>query len=84
VIARQPKPRPFLGLGQPVLHFFPGNGSALVAHDLEIVKLAFRMHRQLRQDATRTLLSSCQTQIKESVIQGDETVAGYFRALLIA
>jgi hypothetical protein len=52
-----------------------------LAHDLEIVKLAFRIHRQLRHDVPRTLLPSRQTQIKESVNQGDETVAGFFRAL---
>jgi hypothetical protein len=32
---------------------------------------------------TRTLLFSCQTHTKESFIQGDETVAGHFRALPI-
>jgi hypothetical protein len=82
-IARVSKPRPFLGLSQPVVHFFPGSGSALAAHDLEIVKLAFRIHRQLRYDVPRTLPSSRQTKTKESVIQRDETVADHFRTLLI-
>jgi hypothetical protein len=82
-IASASKPRPFLGLNQPVVHFIPGSGSALAAHDLEIVKLAFRIHRQLRYDVPRTLPSSRQTNTKESVIERDETVAGYFRTLLI-
>jgi hypothetical protein len=82
-IARASKPRPFLGLTPPVVHFFPGSDSALAAHDLEIVKLAFRIHRQLRYDVPQTLPSSRQTKTKESVIQRDETVAGHFRTLLI-
>jgi hypothetical protein len=73
--------RPFLGLVQPVFHFFPGNRGALTAHDFQSVKLNLRMHcklRKLRHKAPTTLAASCRTQTKDFVIQRDEIVAGYF------
>jgi hypothetical protein len=73
------KPHPFLGLGQPVFHLFPGSSSALLAHELEIAKLAFRIHRPLRYEETPTLPAFRQRQTKESFIQSDETVARHFR-----
>jgi hypothetical protein len=52
---------------------------ALLAHELEIVKLAFRIHRPLRYEETPTLPAFRQRQTKESFIQSDETVTRHFR-----
>jgi hypothetical protein len=73
--------RSFLGLVQPVFHFFPGDCGALTAHDFQSVKLNLRTHcklRKLRHKAPTILAASGRTQTKDFVIQRDEIVAGYF------
>jgi hypothetical protein len=61
-------PRPFLGLVQPVFHFFPGDRGAPTAHDLQIVKLTLRIHCKLRHKTRCTLAASWRTLIKDFVI----------------
>ena len=43
---------PFLGFGQPVFHFFPGDRCTLSRQDFQSGKLAFRIHDALRYDSS--------------------------------
>jgi hypothetical protein len=77
-------PRPFLGLAQPIFHFFSSYRGALTAHDLQIVELTLRIHCKLRHKTPRTLATSWRTLIKYFVIQHGKTAADHFRAFLVA
>jgi hypothetical protein len=73
-------PRPFLGLVQPVFHFFPSYSGALTAHDLQIVELTLRIHCKLRHKTPRTLAASWRTLIKDFVIHHGKIATDHFRA----